>query len=441
MTCPYQPRAMAGYYFRHTRRGVTLIAFVVLTVLCVITVLLYGSSFSTSLERLVPHDGLDTASVTLVRSSSSTVYSLKKPSGFPAGLLQSLSSVMPLTTASLPWRSVESSTNASRRAKALGVSRESVVKTSNGTNTVTSKEASQGHRPSTRERDARVPTSAAQQQARSSAPSVPTDSHTPPPNTTVREAGTSRARECGKTHFRPVDNALALFQPAVAGDDLCLLLDIVAALDRALTEANITYFLYGGTLIGSWRHHGLIPWDDDVDVAVDITRQTDLRKALKSLEPQFLFKERPLVSWKFFSERGSEIFLWRWPFVDICFFDQNATHVYEHDLKMFPKFIFPKDWVFPTVLRPFNGLTLPAPRKTRLVLDRTYNVTQCAIGHYSHRRERGKPESEIKTVACDTLQAVYPFVQHVPLGAAGCNESLELNGTSLSWTLLDKSQC
>ena len=128
------------------------------------------------------------------------------------------------------------------------------------------------------------------------------------------------------------------------------MLDIVAVLDRVLTEANITYFMYGGTLIGSWRHHGLIPWDDDVDVAVDFTRLTDLRTALKSLEPQFRFKERPRVSWKLFSEMGSKIFRWRWPFVDICFFDQNATHVYEHDLKMFPEFIFPKDWIFPTVL-------------------------------------------------------------------------------------------
>jgi phosphorylcholine metabolism protein LicD len=44
--------------------------------------------------------------------------------------------------------------------------------------------------------------------------------------------------------------------------------------------------MYGGTLIGSWRHHDLVPWDDDVDFAVDYAQGQLAYRALKDLYPR-----------------------------------------------------------------------------------------------------------------------------------------------------------
>ncbi|NMA75170.1 MAG: LicD family protein [Bacteroidales bacterium] len=59
------------------------------------------------------------------------------------------------------------------------------------------------------------------------------------------------------------------------------LYEILRDVTVVLEEANITYFITFGTLLGAVRHKGFIPWDTDVDIG--ILRQ-DSKKAHKILK-------------------------------------------------------------------------------------------------------------------------------------------------------------
>ena len=56
---------------------------------------------------------------------------------------------------------------------------------------------------------------------------------------------------------------------------------ILKYLIEVCEEHDLTYFMYGGSLIGVVRHQGYIPWDDDVDV---IMFREDFEKLNKILE-------------------------------------------------------------------------------------------------------------------------------------------------------------
>jgi lipopolysaccharide cholinephosphotransferase len=53
-------------------------------------------------------------------------------------------------------------------------------------------------------------------------------------------------------------------------------------------ENNLRYFLIGGSLIGVIRHHGFIPWDDDVDIGLPRPDYNKFVKIAKKYLPEHM---------------------------------------------------------------------------------------------------------------------------------------------------------
>lgn len=82
-------------------------------------------------------------------------------------------------------------------------------------------------------------------------------------------------------------------------------------------ENNLRYTMYAGSLLGAVRHQGIIPWDDDIDVAMP---RDDYEKFIDSYKPN---KDFGLLHYKF--QRDC-------PYVMAKLLSKR-TYVYEPDLQ------------------------------------------------------------------------------------------------------------
>ena len=150
----------------------------------------------------------------------------------------------------------------------------------------------------------------------------------------------------------------------------------------------------------------------------------------KLLQAHELYAPYDAVRWKFSLKTSSRIpgTNYRYPFLDICFYKEKGFYIQDID----PGFKFKpyKSDVFPLHYRPFENLSLPAPRDTKQVLGRNYDISQCVTGDMDHQTATGA-RLEVHTLPCVDLAEYFPFVHRVKAKGV-ITEMLKIGNTTLS---------
>jgi len=124
-------------------------------------------------------------------------------------------------------------------------------------------------------------------------------------------------------------------------------LDLLLELDRICKKNQIPYQLFSGTLLGSIRHQGFIPWDDDIDLCMmrsDYDRFLTL--ASKELpdgiflqttqtDPEYLFQYAKLrkIGTRMIESKMANRSIQNGIFIDIFPFDRIPNNVFKQTIQ------------------------------------------------------------------------------------------------------------
>ena len=152
------------------------------------------------------------------------------------------------------------------------------------------------------------------------------------------------------------------------------LYDIMEGFDKAANEVQLPYVACAGTLLGAIRHNKIIPWDDDLDIIVDVD---DIDKLTHEVFPLlykmgFTIQLHSITKYYRVMKEGTIH-----PFMDIFLYSKNGKYLKprsRHYSLMYPKERkLPIDMIYPIKRYKLGDIEISGPAKPREYLKKIYS--------------------------------------------------------------------
>lgn len=207
--------------------------------------------------------------------------------------------------------------------------------------------------------------------------------------------------------------------PRIDPKEVGLFYSLLIKMDHIFKQHGLPYWATCGTLLGAVRHQGMIPWDDDLDIAIfakDIPVLEGLKEALAESGLEMCYNPRFEI-YKIYFKTGQPIlqknghaYPWTYPFIDVfplIELERKYTYIYSGWQKKCPEDYFTEeDLNFPLPTLPFGPLMLTVPHHYLEYITRVYGEdwNDVAYVQYSH-----KIEEHLQKIKVDLINRSSPL--------------------------------
>ena len=231
----------------------------------------------------------------------------------------------------------------------------------------------------------------------------------------------------------------SVFLPQMTVEEKLGIIKMWRTVHDVFSRNNITYFLSDGSLLGVIRHAGIIPWDDDIDIAVSVSAAGQVRRVLSCL-PGYTLRVQDSMHWKFFKNTGrrmwssnssstiserqnlpansengtvvrkhkSENVITRFPFIDIFFTDTDGVYTWAVCSYILISIFYLNTDIFPLITMEFEGFPAPVPRLVYSIGSAIFgdNCVSPSLNHMT-----GIARNKVLTIPCEELKGMYPGIK------------------------------